>query len=354
MKIVDVQTAEFNPRFKGKGYAMSFGRQTRLEHRLIRLTTAEGLTGTGEIVRPPVLPLDAMVAAEDQHLPELNGISLTDLPALLSKWRGAGKLMQGFVFGVELAMLDLMGRVLDVPVSSLLGGLQSRDVPEYLSLSAEDPEHMAELIRRDGQAFSVIQAKLGEGDPGLDLDRVRAVLNAMRGDQVLLADFNGGLSRDDALHALKDFNDPRVIWEEPCNDYEDGAAVARGLSAPVMLDQCLTDLPTYVRAIQDGVAAAMVIKSDSIGGLSVGRTVRDMCVAAGMRVRIDGWWAGPVAGAGALHLAQGAPGQMMMASIDLTDPISVNNEMMVRPAPGRIMPAPGPGLGPMAGSTSVF
>jgi len=353
MRIAHMATEEFRPRFKGKGYAMSFGRQTRLEHRLVRLTVENGMTGVGEIVRPPVLPLSEMVALEDAHLPELEGITLTDLPALLSKWRSGGKLMQGFVFGVELAMLDLMGRILDVPVSALLGGAQSRDVREYLSLSAEEPEQMAEITRRNGNQFGVIQAKLGEDDPTLDLERVRAVLAEMRSDQILLADFNGLLSRDDAVHALKDFTDPRVIWEEPCNEYEDGAAVARALSTPVMLDQCLTELPTYVRAIQDGVAAAMVIKSDSIGGLSVGRTVRDMCVAAGMRVRIDGWWAGQIASVGALHLAQGAPEQMMMASIDLTDPIDTSNDLIIRPSPGRIMPACGAGLGPRVTENSV-
>ena len=337
MRITGVDTQDFTPKFKGKGYALSFGRQTQLEHRLIRLTTENGVTGLGETVRPPVLPLSEMVALEDAHLPDLEEISLSDLPTLLSKWRSGGKLMQGFVFGVELAMLDLMGRVLNVPVSTLLGGAQTADVREYLSLSAEEPEVMADITRLKGATFDVIQAKLGEDDPGLDLDRVRAVLTEMRSDQILLADFNGGLSRDDALHALKDFHDPRVIWEEPCNDYEDGAAVARG-----------TDLPTYVRAIQDGVASALVIKSDSIGGLSVGRTVRDMCVAAGMQVRIDGWWVGQIAGVGALHLAQCAPEQMMMASIDLTDAIDTSNSLVARPEPGRVKPVLGAGLGQMS------
>ncbi|MBC6442168.1 MAG: mandelate racemase/muconate lactonizing enzyme family protein [Rhodobacteraceae bacterium] len=345
MRITRVDTIDFTPRFKGKGYAMSFGRQTRLEHRLIRLRAENGTTGLGEMVRPPVLPLSGIIALEEAHLPEMEGIAVSDLPALLAKWRGGGKLMQGFVFGVELAMLDLMGKALNVPVSTFLGGVQSGDVREYLSLSAEEPEIMADITRRKGNRFGIIQAKLGEDDPGLDLNRVHAVLAEMRSDQILLADFNGGLSRDDALCALKGFNDPRVIWEEPCNDYEDGAAVARGLSAPVMLDQCLTDLPTCVRAIQDNVAAAMVIKSDSIGGLSVGRTVRDMCVAAGIRVRIDGWWAGPIAGCGALHLAVGVPGDIMMGSIDLTAPIDTPNVLIARPAPGRIRPVAGAGLG---------
>ncbi len=345
MKIKRVETRKFEPDFLGSGYAMSVGRQTRLCHRLIRLTAEDGTTGIGEFVRPMVYDPDALLEIEDAHLPEIQGVDLADLPTLLSKWRGAGKEFQGFVFGVELAMLDMIGRKMDMPVSGLLGGALAGDVPEYLSLSGEDPDAMAEIVRNRGDGFAVIQAKLGGGDLGTDLARVEAVLGAMTADQLLLADFNGALSREDAIKGLPDVRDPRVIWEEPCSAYEDGAEVARSLSLPVMLDQCLKDLPTYVRAVQDKAAAALVIKSDSIGGLTVGRTVRDLCAACGIKVRVDGWWAGPVAAAGSLHLACGAEPQTLIASIDLTDPIDISRSYMSRPRPGKIAPSAGTGLG---------
>ena len=324
---------------------MWVARQTVLSGRRLRLTGADGPSGTGEIVRPPVYDPCELAALEDQHLPQLAGIELADLPALLARWRSGGKLMQGLVFGVELAMLDLMGRKLGVPVWALLGGAAARSVPEYLSLSCEEPEAMADIVRRHSADFAIIQAKLGTGDLASDLARVRAVLAAMRPDQSLLADFNGALDPGDAIRGLPEIDDPRLMWEEPCDDYDDTLAVARSIRAPVMFDQCLRDLSTCVRAIRDGAAAAMVIKSDSIGGLSVGRTVRDMCAAAGMRVRIDGWWAGQIAAAGALHLAVGASPATMIASIDLTDPIDTARDLIVKPAPGRVAPASGAGLG---------
>lgn len=326
---------------------MSSGRDTQLFNRLVRLTGENGTTGLGEIVRPPIYDVAEVTALEDAHLPEINGIELAALPAVLSKWRSGGKLLQGLVFGVELAMLDLMGRHLGVPVSALLGGAVLPDVPEYLSLSCEEPENMADTVRRNGVPFKVIQAKLGDGAVGIDLERIRAVLAEMRPDQQLLADFNGALTPQDAIHAFSTLTDPRLMWEEPCHDYDDSATVARAIDAPVMFDQCLKDLTTYARALHDGAAAALVIKSDSIGGLTVGRTVRDMCVAAGIKLRIDGWWAGQIAGAGALHLATGAPAGTMIASIDLTDPLDTGRDLIRRPSAGRVGPASGPGLGPI-------
>ncbi|KIC08796.1 hypothetical protein RA19_18095 [Leisingera sp. ANG-M1] len=345
MKITRIETFPLEPRFKGGGYAMSMGRQTVLCHRLLRLTADDGTVGIGEFVRPPTYTVAEIEAFEDECLPALQGLALSDLPALLAKWRGGEKRLQYAVAGIDLAMLDMMGRALGMPVSSLLGGARAADCPEYLSLSCEAPEAMAETVRRDGGPFAVVQAKLGSDTLGNDLDRVRAVLAAMRPDQLLLADFNGALALDDAVRALPEISDPRVIWEEPCDDYGDGAAVARGIKAPVMLDQCLKDLPTYMHAIQDRAASALVIKPDSIGGLSAGRTVRDACAASGIKVRIDGWWAGQVAGAGALHLAAGTAPGMLLSTIDLTDPIDTGRTMIRRPAPGRVCAAPGPGLG---------
>lgn len=347
MKIASVETFPLEPDFKGEGYAMSMGRQTVLYHRLLRLTADDGTVGIGEFVRPPVFAAAEIAALEDEHLPALQGMELADLPALLAKWRTGEKRLQYVVAGVDLAMLDMMGRALAVPVSSLLGGAQGVDCPEYLSLSCEAPEIMAGIVRTQNEAFGVVQAKLGSDALDNDLERVRAVLDVMRPDQLLLADFNGALTPDDAIRALSEIDDPRVMWEEPCNDYDDGVTVARGIDAPVMLDQCLKDLTTYMRAIQDRAAAALVIKSDSIGGLSVGRIVRDACAASGIKVRIDGWWAGQVAGAGALHLAAGAAPETLISTIDLTDPINTARDMIRHPAPGRVCAVPGPGLGPI-------
>ena len=347
MRLINIEVCAFEPHFLGDGYAMSFGNQIQLFHRLICLTAEDGTTGIGEFVHPAIYDLSEVIALEDAHLPALEGISLADLPALLEKWRSGGKLVQGMIFGVELAMLDLMGRKLGVPVSSLLGGAVVSDMPEYLSLSSEAPEAMAEIVRKKSAPFPAIQAKLGVGDISTDLRRVRAVLSAMNPNQLLLADFNGALQPDEAMRALPEIEDERVMWEEPCEGYDDNLAVARTLRTRVMFDQSLKDLPTFVRAIQDGAAAALVIKPDAIGGLSIGRTARDICAAADVDVRIDGWWSGQIAGAGSLHLACGAQPSTMLATIDLTDPLDTPGNLIVKPAPGRVAPAPGPGIGPV-------
>ncbi len=350
MKIVAVETQPCAPRFKGHGYTMSFVVQRELGHRYVRLITDRGTSGTGEVSRSPAWPRDEQCDLEDPCLEALVGINVADVPQLLRRWRH-NKRLTGVAFGVELAMLDLIGQSVDLPVSSLLDGPTTGTAPECLSLSSECPEQMAETIRTRGRDFPVVQSKLQGLDLDEDIRRVAAALGAIGPDQLLLADFNGALTPEVAVPVLRSLNDRRLIWEEPCETYEQNVEVARAIDGPLMFDQCLSNLATFVRAIEDRAAAAVVIKSDAIGGLSVGKTIRDMCTAAGMRFRIDGWWCGPIAAAGVLHLAIGAQDDALISTMELTDPIDTIKDHFHRPVPGQIGPIAANGLGAV---TRVF
>lgn len=260
MKIKKIEVSEFNPPFRGSGYRMSFVHQTKLNNRLIRITTSDGRTGIGEIARSPkVVPAEA-VALEDLIFPSLIGSDVEDLPRHAAGWRQQGLTLFGLAFGIETVFFDLLARAAKVSVSVLLGGKTCHDMPEYLSISSDTPEEMRRTIETRGSAHPVIQAKLGIDDIDTDMRRVEAVLAAMRSDQLLLADFNEVLSPSDARAALPAITDPRLIWEEPCKGYDDNLEVARELKAPVMFDQCMSDVQSFLRAANDRVAGYLVCK----------------------------------------------------------------------------------------------
>lgn len=347
MRITDIQVKPFEPRFPEGGYVMSHVTQITLHDRIIRLTTENGQTGIGEIVRKPAFDPVEISALEDDRLPALSGLDLADLPVLLDQWRREGLKLSGLVFGIETAFFDLIGCTSELPLSSLLGGSKTGDVPEYFSLSCDTPDTMAETLARIGMEHRVIQVKLGIGGTSLDRDRIHAVLDTMTSEQIMLADFNGALTPEEAISSLKDIRDPRVIWEEPCKTLEENMQTARDLGHPVMFDQCMDSIGAFLRALEDGSAHSLVIKPAFLGGLSVARTARDLCAAAGMKMRIDGPWSGQIAATAALHLALGAPEDLLIASANLVGPLETPRDMIIDTAPGRIMPAQGAGLGPI-------
>ncbi len=106
----------------------------------------------------------------------------------------------------------------------------------------------------------------------------------------------------------------------------------------MMIDSSLWGLDMISRAIADGVQV-VCIKPVKFGSLGAARAARDMCVAAGMRIRIDGPWSGQHYAHAALSLAIGAPADQMIGSIDLAEPLDTGREMIAGSTPGRVGPA---------------
>ena len=347
MKIVRVEVAEREYALPDGPYVMSHAVQHAIHTRVIRLTAQDGTWGIGEIARRSYrLPEDA-IPAEDRVLPALIGMDFGDVPALLTRWVQEDVLLEGVVFGVETALYDRLGRVSGMPLSSLLGGPSAGMVPAYQSLSSDKPDVMAAKLsdKLTRGPIRVVQAKVGLDKPEADLHRIQTVIDLIGPDTTLLADFNGAMDVDTALKTVPQMADPRLVWEDPCLALEDNTTVARETGQPVMFDMCLSSLSAVGKALASGVAHSVVVKPPFIGGLRAAATAREMAVAAGVPVRIDGPWAGPIAAAAMVAIAIGAPEDALLCSTDLTGPLDVPAKLLSWPRPDMVAPPTGPGLG---------
>lgn len=354
MKIAQVTTLPFQPYFSNGGFVAAGVHLKQLDGRLVRLETTDGASGIGEIVRPPRLSGIDWATLEEARLAQLAGLALDDLPALIGVWRSEGTACNGLAHGVETALLDLVGCRSDLPLSSLLGGRSTGSMPTYTSLTAGDVEMTLAQARKDVATRKVIQLKAGVAPLVQDLEVVRALLDAVPPDNTLIVDFNGALSQESALGALAQVRDPRLFWEDPCSTYEENLSVARSLEQPIIFDQCVKGVAGFVRVIRDAVAAGVVIKCDLLGGPAMGRVVRDLCAAAGLRMRVDGCWSGQVSAAAALHVALGVPPELLIATIDLTEALDTTRDLIDSTHPGAVGPVIGPGLGRMDRSTEAI
>jgi len=169
----------------------------------------------------------------------------------------------------------------------------------------------------------------------------------MAGWQILLADANGGWSVDTACEIISCFNDPRIVWEEACSTYDENTEVARRTGQPVMVDQCVKEAGLARKAVDDQLVSSLCIKPAFLGGLTVARDIRDYCVSSGMKMRIDGPWCGDIATAAILHLAVGAPPDLLIAGCDLREPLVRKRDLkgVVSLGKSRIAPPSGVGLG---------
>ncbi|MEQ8441864.1 MAG: mandelate racemase/muconate lactonizing enzyme family protein [Alphaproteobacteria bacterium] len=340
----------YQPLMRDGPYAMSHVVQDRIYGRVLRLTTDNGLTGWGEIVHAPSVPVEgrqAMVDAEGDLFAKFVGHPLGVLADYVGGARSRDKPYRGVAFGLETAMLDLQAKAAGLPLYAVLGGRKAESVADYFSIAESTEDRLRHRMSVAGPDRSVIQLKLGVGSLDDDRAKLRLVLSLMNAGQTLLADANGGWTVDQALEMAAEFVDPRLWWEEPCATYDDNIAVAKGTATPVMVDQSTASYDIAIRAIDDGIAAAICIKPAFLGGLQVAREIRDLAAEKGMRMRIDGPWCGGIATGAILHLALGTPPDLLICGCDLREPLALDPNLggAVHIERDRIAPPIGAGVG---------
>ncbi len=227
MKITDVEAIVLRqPKIDD---AKADGSQDAL---VIRISTDEGITGIGEADSVPSVikaivdaPPSHAVAGGLRHL--LIGEDPFDTERLWDKlYRGSiyygrrGAVIHA-ISGIDIALWDLKGKALGIPVWKLLGGSFRSEIRAYAS--ALMPETVAEVETLVGslveRGFTAV--KLGWGPWGRDADLDVALARAARaaaGDGVELM-FDIGLGWPDANHAIQQvrrLEEFRPYWvEEP-------------------------------------------------------------------------------------------------------------------------------------------
>ena len=350
MKIEKIAVWGIQMPFREGPYAMSHVTQEVVYGRVLQVHTVDGQTGLGEVVFAPTLPVDErqqLIADEPLYLSSLAGKEVDALIQLAQELCGRGRSWPGIAFGLETAGYDLLGKAAGLPVSDLLGGRLGEGVDDYFSISEPTIEKIRKRLAIAGSERKVIQLKLGIGSPGDDAEQVSAALSNMADWQILLADANGGWSVDTACEIISSFNDPRIVWEEACSTYDENTEVARRTGQPVMVDQCVKEASLARKAVDDQLVSSLCIKPAFLGGLTVARKIRDYCVSNDMKMRIDGPWCGDIATAAILHLALGAPPDLLIAGCDLREPLVQEQDLkgVIRFDGCRIGPPSGPGLG---------
>ena len=259
---------------------------------LVRVTTDEGVEGWGNVDPTPGY---SRVTAVDIHdavarlAPALVGADPFNLHRALA--RMDREIVEGFEAkaAIEMALLDLKGRALGVPVHSLLGGALTPDVTLNAWIGTVAPEQAAreaaEWVRR---GFTTAKIKVsGSGDEGIA--RVAAVRAAVGDRLALRVDFNESLTLAAAVSYIRRL-EPYVLTlvEQPIarTDIAGLADIRRAIGIPLMADESVTGPASLMEIIRRGAADIVKVKVMKQGGLLRARQMIDCAAAAGLRVVI--------------------------------------------------------------------
>jgi L-alanine-DL-glutamate epimerase-like enolase superfamily enzyme len=331
---------------------MSSGRVVnRLPSTVVRITTADGTRGFGEVcpLGSTYLPAfgEGARAALRELAPAVVGADATNL-AEVHRRMDAVLLGHGYAkSAIDVACWDAFGRISGQPVAALLGGVLQPELPLYVAIPLGSPADMAAFAKRERAAgIRRLQLKLGAA-PAEDAERVAAVVAATGPGDEITGDANGAWRRQDAIAFANLVRDvPRFRLEQPCPTFDECLAVRRLTTLPMVLDEVITDLPTLVRAAGLEAMDQVNLKISRVGGLAPARAIRDAAVALGIRLMIEDSWGGDIVSASVAHLAAGTPPDALFAVSFMND---WTNEHLAgyqpRSRDGRGPVPTGPGLG---------
>jgi D-galactarolactone cycloisomerase len=314
-KIRDVQLVPLlAPLPAGGAYGMARGLATARQATIVRLSTDDGAEGIGEVWGPPAITR----AALDLVRPYLIGREVYDfehvMSLVLAKHYHFGVQNQiiACLGGLDMAMLDAIGKLHGVPVAKLLGGIARTRLPFYASggYLTEQPERdfPAQLERLAAAGAGAAKIKIGLG-PSSDTARVRAARQALGDDALLMVDANGNYTLDAAIESMRRIAAYDIHWfEEPLapQDFAGYAALRRRGPIPLATGEALYTAWDFKRLLDaEGVD---IVQPDltQCGGVRAARDIALLARLHHVRLSPHVWGAG-VGLAAACHFVASLP-----------------------------------------------
>jgi len=317
---------------------------------LVAVRADDGTTGWGEMNTGFPAAVDRALM-HDWAAPALLGQPVGNVQALIERldspyWPHLGR--RALASAVETALWDLLGRHLDAPVSTLLGGALRTSIPLAPCLGLTSIEqacgYAVDVLAR---GHRVLKTKIAT-DVEEAVERVRAITDVTGGRLRLRLDANQALTRTAAAElATRLAGLPVEYIEQPLPVADvDGMRMLRQRSAvPVAINEDAYLLTGVVDAVRADATDAAVVDLEPAGG--IGGLVTLARTAQSLRLPLAhhcGWDLGVKAAAMA-HVVAAVPAFTLASDSTYAEHLDDVLERRLEIADGAMRVPQGPGLG---------
>jgi glucarate dehydratase len=205
------------------------------------------------------------------------------------------------ISAMEVAMLDLQGQILGLPICDLLGGAVRDEVPYSAYLFYKYAEHVGKPYAPDawGEAitpeqvvkqaqrmvalygFKSIKLKGGVFPPDQEIAAMKALAKAFPGVPLRL-DPNANWSLETSIAAAKELDDLLEYYEDPAPGQEAMAELAKHCRAPLATNMCVTTMEEFKRNASTHAVRILLSDHHYWGGLRATASLARMCEVFGM------------------------------------------------------------------------
>jgi L-alanine-DL-glutamate epimerase-like enolase superfamily enzyme len=247
---------------------------------LVDLETEEGLTGTGYAYTVGTGGRAILALLRHDLLDRLIGEDARECERL---WRdllfathatAVGAITSLALAAIDIALWDLRGKALGQPLWLMAGGARST-VPLYdteggwLNLSIEQLLAGAQAAVANGMGG--VKMKVGKPDPHEDLERARAVREAIGPSIDLMLDANQAFSMADARRRARLLEQVDPFWLEeplPADDLSGHRQLSSSTSVPIAVGESIYSLRQFSAYLACEGAAILQPDVGRIGGIT--------------------------------------------------------------------------------------
>jgi D-galactarolactone cycloisomerase len=306
-------------------------------HVIVEVVTDEGVTGLGEGVGDARLIQEILSGSISQ---QALGLDPMNIEIIRSKLIDGGVYMEqkGSVIcaasAIEMACWDIKGKVLNVPVFQLLGGLYRNKIEAYASdiYWEEDPRKMGENASRvKSFGYRTIKAHLGCQSPKEETQRVHALREAIGPDINLMIDLNGGYDALQVLEAAKLWEPFNLYWlEEPVDScqIERLANLKNKISIPIAVGENEFRLHGFKNLFDKNAVDVAMPDIGRVGGIQETRNICALAQSFGILVSPHNYSSGILLAA-TIQLMASVPNSHLL-EIDTSDN-AIYQELLIEP-----------------------
>jgi len=318
MKIVDIKTYILCYQLKEEEiFGYSQGWYTSRTAMIVEINTNEGITGIGEAFGPSEI---TSAIIEHVYKPYLIGKDPMDREViweeLYNKLRDHGQkgLSIEAISGIDIALWDIIGKNLNLPIHKLLGGAYRDRVKVYATGFYRKKTHyqtedlVKEAIQYVENGFKAFKIKIGF-DLKEDVTNVKTIREAVGDDILIMIDANHAYDASTAIQVGRKMEPYEIYWFEepvPPEDIEGYIEVKRALDIPIAAGEAEFTKFGFRHLISS--RAVDIIQPDCCvtGGLTEAKKIATLAQAWDIQC-IPHVWGSAIAMAAALQLIAALP-----------------------------------------------